>query len=340
MNTEKFDPNGVGIHNGRFISLPYTEKDAKIVMISVPWDATVSFADGTSKGPDNILNASVQLDLYQEEIPHAWKTGIYMRPPNSGWLKVNESLRANARAYIHFLENGGKLQEAPGMQAILDNINQACGNLNKMVYEQSLQILDEGKIPAVVGGEHSSPLGLIQALNERVGDFGILQIDAHMDLRQAYEGFEYSHASIFYNVLTKGYTKQLTQVAVRDFCEAEVAFAREYGVRVFTDRQLKEATYQGKNWHDQCEEIISALPEKVYLSFDIDGLTPHLCPHTGTPVPGGLEYAEAIYLIQQLAKSGRKIIGFDLCEVGGGSEWDGNVGARVLYDLCCWTGMG
>jgi agmatinase len=90
---------------------------------------------------------------------------------------------------------------------------------------------------------------------------------------------------------------------------------------------------------DQVKAILDCLPEKVYISFDIDGLDPKLCPHTGTPVPGGLELEEAFYLIKEVARSGRQIIGFDLCEVApGNDQWDGNVGARVLYRLASWSG--
>ena len=104
---------------------------------------------------------------------------------------------------------------------------------------------------------------------------------------------------------------------------------------MFDDWQLKDNTYSGMNWATQCEKIIATLPEAVYISFDIDGLTPEFCPHTGTPVPGGLDFNQAIYLIQTLVKAGKTIIGFDLCEVAPGEsgEWDGNVGARLLYKL-------
>jgi agmatinase len=175
-------------------------------------------------------------------------------------------------------------------------------------------------------------------MRENHGAFGVLHIDAHMDLRNAYEGFTYSHASIFNNAVNQGFLESLTQVGIRDYCDEEEQFAKEYQVNVFYDDKLKSASFEGISWRKQCDQIIKTLPEKVYISFDIDGLNPHLCPNTGTPVPGGLEFAEAIYLVKELVKSGRKIIGFDLCEVGGENDWDGNVGARVLYNLCNWAG--
>jgi agmatinase len=162
-----------------------------------------------------------------------------------------------------------------------------------------------------------------------------------MDLREAYEGFTYSHASIFWNVLQRKGITQLTQVGIRDYCEAEALFAKELAgrVAVFFDQQLQEQAFQGISWQEQCTRIIATLPEKVYISFDIDALDPKLCPNTGTPVPGGLSLPQALYLIKQLVSGGRTIIGFDLNEVGGlGCTWDGNVGARVLYKLCNWLG--
>ncbi len=104
----------------------------------------------------------------------------------------------------------------------------------------------------------------------------------------------------------------------------------------YYDQGIKDRQFKGDNWHKICQEIVAQLPENVYVSFDIDALDPKLCPNTGTPVPGGFDYFEAMHLIKVLATSGKKIIGFDLCEVAqgdDGSEWDGNVGARVLYRL-------
>jgi agmatinase len=100
---------------------------------------------------------------------------------------------------------------------------------------------------------------------------------------------------------------------------------------------MEKARFQGKTWHAQVQEIIAKLPQNVHVSFDIDGLTPELCPNTGTPVAGGLSLHESFYLLSEVRRSGRKIVSFDLCEVGP-SEWDGNVGARVLYKLAVLAG--
>jgi agmatinase len=105
---------------------------------------------------------------------------------------------------------------------------------------------------------------------------------------------------------------------------------------MFTEYGIRKDLFEGRKWKDICEDIVHELPEKVYISFDIDGLAPHLSPNTGTPVLGGFSLEEVVYLFEKILESGKKIIGFDLCEVAPGKdgEWDGNVGARVLYKLC------
>ena len=128
------------------------------------------------------------------------------------------------------------------------------------------------------------------------------------------------------------------QVAIRDYCHQEKQLVQDSKgrVKVFYDRDNRRRMYEGANWKQICDEIIKELPEKVYISVDIDGLDPKLCPNTGTPVPGGMEYEELMYLLNRIKESRKEIIGFDLCEVSPGEddEWDGNVGARVLYHLC------
>ena len=223
------------------------------------------------------------------------------------------------------------------MDSLLEEINHSCVELKTWVFEQTSALLREGKRVGIVGGEHSVALGYLEALARYAGEFGVLQIDAHQDLRVSYEGFIYSHASIFYNALDIKEMTKLVQVGVRDHCEEEVrrtAMLKDR-VHLWTAQNLREQQFGGKNFANLCKQIVAQLPERVYISFDIDGLDPVLCPNTGTPVPGGLQYQEAMFLLKTVVESGREIIGFDLCEVAGvGNEWDGNVGARVLYKLC------
>jgi agmatinase len=216
--------------------------------------------------------------------------------------------------------------------------------MSEWVYGQAAQALKRGQIPAVLGGDHSSPEGNIRAVSEACkGKVGVLHIDAHADLRVKYQGFERSHASIMHNVMTAPWKpEKLVQVAIRDFSQEEFALIRErQDISTFFDLYLKREGFEGKSWADSCAKIVEILPQQVYVSFDIDGLSPEYCPHTGTPVPGGLTFDQANYLIGSVVQSGRKIVGFDLNEVAPGEadEWDGNVGARLLYKMCGWAVM-
>ena len=142
------------------------------------------------------------------------------------------------------------------------------------------------------------------------------------------------------NVLRLDGVATIVQVGIRDFCEEEYERISSSGgrVRTFFDVQLAAARSRG-GFGDAIGTAVQALPESVYVSFDIDGLDPSLCPHTGTPVPGGLSFHEASALLGAVARSGRRIVGFDLNEVAPGDddEWDANVGARLLYKLIGWT---
>lgn len=327
---ENFDPNNPGVE-GHIYGLPFDQDTADVIIIPVPWDVTVSYHDGTHQGPQAILEASSQIDYYLPDHPDVWQKGIYMLPSDQNWQNINTQMRPVAKKYIKALESGEGLKP---YQQDLQQINKACEQLHQQVKAKAIQLLKAGKKVGLIGGEHSTPLGLMQALGEQT-DFGILQIDAHADLRVAYEGFTYSHASIMYNALKIPAVKKLVQVGIRDLCEAEVNFARsDERVAMFFDQQIKQQLFQGKPWVEICEEIVADLPQQVYISFDIDGLQPWLCPHTGTPVPGGLNFEEAVFLISTIRRSGRHIIGFDVCEVAPGSDdWDANVGARLLYQL-------
>ncbi len=332
-----FDPNGIGQTNGRFIGLPFNEKEAKVVLLPAPWDVTTSAAGGTSNGPELILEASYQLDLLDVDVPDAWKMGIFMRPVDANLVSLNMQMREKAIRVIDYLEGGGIPEENHNILAMYDEINDACERLNNWIYVQSKAILESGKLVGLVGGDHSTPYGYLKALGEMHENFGILQIDAHMDLRKAYEGFEWSHASIYHNTLTKikSVTK-LTQVGIRDYCEEELAFVEKHSdkISIFYDHLIRRQQFAGNTFERIVDQIIFSLPQKVYVSFDVDGLSPELCPNTGTPVPGGLSYQEAIFILKKLVASGRTIIGFDVCEVNGTVESiDGNVGARLVYKL-------
>lgn len=336
-----FNPNGIGAANGNLFGLPFDASDADLVIIPVPWEVTVSYGAGTARAPEAILAASPQLDLYDADYPDVWQRGMAMLPIDAAHLLQNDQLRADARRYIAFLENGGDIAQHADMQKICQTINQACADLRQSVKEQALILLHSGKKVGLLGGDHSTPLGLMEAVGEYYGHFGILQIDAHADLRHAYEGFTYSHASIMYNALQLPQVSHLVSVGVRDVCDAEVAIIKQTNKKAhaYYDWKIKQKVQIERrySWAEYCHKIMRRLPKQVYISFDIDGLDPNLCPHTGTPVAGGLAFAEAAYLLKTVVKSGKTIVGFDLCEVGiaDHTDWNANVGARILYKLSC-----
>jgi len=334
----QFDPNSVGILSNNIFGLPFNEEDAKLVLLPVPWEVTVSYSNGTARGPEQIFKASFQVDLLDPDVKDGWKKGFFMREPDKHMLLRSDYLRKEAELYIKFLTEGGDIGDNQFLKKTLVDVNTGTKVMNEWVYNQTLALLNKGKLVGLIGGDHSTPLGYYKAIGEKKGDFGILQIDAHCDLRDSYEGFKYSHASIMYNALNEvPQLKKLVQVGIRDYCEEELDYIADNKDRVttFFDKDIKEAQFEGEQWKDICDRIIASLPQQVYISFDIDGLDPKLCPHTGTPVPGGFEVAQIFYLFKRLLASGRQLIGFDLNEVSTShDEWDANVGARVLFKLC------
>lgn len=340
---KNFDPNGIGQLNDGMYGLPFTLDECETVLIPVPWEVTVSYGGGTAGGPQAILNASYQVDLYDPEVKDAWKKGIGLDPINEEILAKSDNLRRLAEKYIDALANGESPDDKE-LKKIASSVKEGALWLNDWVKNRVLHFINSGKKVGLIGGDHSTPLGMMQALAERYSSYAILQIDAHADLRNAYEGFEFSHASIMYNALKIRQVEKLVQVGIRDYCQEEVELIEKSKGRIktFYDRDIKHAQYNGDSWDRICNRIVSELPQNVYLSFDIDGLDPKLCPNTGTPVAGGFEAEQVLFLIEKVVKSGRKIIAFDLNEVSPdpeGSDWDANVAARLLYRIANLAAM-
>jgi agmatinase len=334
----QYDPNSVGNPDNNIFGLPSTENEARLIILAVPWEVTVSYNAGTARAPEHILNASLQVDLFDPDMVDAWKQGFYMRPVDKKVLTKSDYLRKEAELYINYISHGEIVAENKFMCKSLKEINAGSIFLNNWVYDQTRELLEKGKLVGLLGGDHSTPFGYIKAIAEKYPEFGILQIDAHCDLRVAYEGFIYSHASIMYNVLNEiEAVKKIVQVGIRDFCDEELEFIQNSNGRVKTyfDKEIKERLYEGETWKSIVDDIVSQLPQHIFVSFDIDGLDPKLCPHTGTPVQGGFEAEQIFYLLKKVQQAGKQIIGFDLNEIGvSQNEWDENVGARVLYKLC------
>lgn len=330
-----FNPSGQSLADTNIFGLPFTNQESDIIVVPVPWEVTVSYRGGTASGPKSIFEASPQVDLYDSDYPDFWKLGIGMAPISKELVAKNKLLRKKAEKCIDYLYNGGNPTDTAVAKTYAE-INKESVRVKDYVKKETTKWLNEGKMVCVLGGEHSTPLGFMEALAENTS-YSILHIDAHADLRKGYEGFEFSHASIQYHASKIKQIDRLVQVGIRDYSEEEAKSIEDSNGRIvaFSDLILKRNSYQGMPWKRQCKEIIKNLSKNVYVSFDVDGLNPSLCPHTGTPVPGGLEFEEVMALIETVVSSGKKIIGFDISEVAPGKndDWDATVGARALYRL-------
>ena len=332
-----FDPNSIGQLTGGMYGLPFTAEECETILLPVPWEVTVSYGGGTAGGPQAISEASYQVDLHDPFVPDAWKRGIALDVIDDAMRTRSDNARRIAERHIEALANGDDPNSGE-RQRDVRLVREESLWLNSEVKRRALGLLKSNKYVGLVGGDHSTPLGFMQAIAEAKGNFAILQIDAHADLRDAYEGFEFSHASIMFNALKIPEVQKLVQVGIRDYCEEELEVIRKSNGRVVTffDRDIKYAQYCGDTWDRICNRIVKELPGQVYLSFDIDGLDPKLCPNTGTPVAGGFETEQVLFLLEKVVGAGKKIVGFDLNEVSagdGGSDWDANVAARLLYRI-------
>jgi agmatinase len=333
-----FDPNAAAQPGSGVFGLFNSESDARVVLLPVPFDATTSYGKGAAKGPAAILEASRQVDLFDLETGRPYEAGIFMLEESSEVLAWNEEANGFSSRVI---DAAGNVAGDRELEAALAKTNELSARVNDFTHREAARLIKSGKVVGLVGGDHAVPFGCIRAHAEAYPGLGVLHFDAHADLRPAYEGFEWSHASIMNNVVRHCGVDKLVQVGIRDLSEEEYEqIAQSNGrIEAFFDVDLKRSQRRGEPWEEACARIASSLPHNVYISFDIDGLDPTLCPHTGTPVPGGLLFHEAMAVIEAVARSGRTIVGFDLNEVAPGpdDEWDANVGARVLYKLIGWT---
>lgn len=348
----EFDPNAAAVSDGLY-GLPHSPEDAHVVVVPVPFDATTSYRDGTRNGPAAVLAASAQVDLFDLDFGRPYARGIAMAPLGAGAPKAIAALNREARRHAEpVIAVGGEVAGKPRLVKALAEVNRLSARMNALVEETVAGLLARGRLAVVLGGDHSTPFGAIKAYAARHPGLGILHVDAHADLRDAYEGFAFSHASIMHNVATRigtaGGVATLVQVGIRDFCEAEYDFIAASGKggipRIVThfDARLQAEKMGGTPFTALADRIVADLPGAVYLSVDIDGLDPALCPDTGTPVPGGLALHELWELLRALRRAGKRIVGLDLNEVapsrttrraGWGADWNANVGARVLYKL-------
>jgi agmatinase len=341
LGAMSFDPNAAAQPGSGVFGLPHLESEALVVLVPVPWEATTSYGGGASEGPKAIREASAQVDLFDLDVERPYALGIHMLPEADPIVAANAAGKALAEKIVQ----AGGAGTDPELQKSLAGVNALSEQVNVWVESETSRLLDMGKIVGIIGGDHSVPYGALKALAARRRGFAILHFDAHSDTRRAYEGFVHSHASIMFNVLEDiPQVKKVVQVGIRDVCEAEIAYCKTQGqrVQIFSDRELVKRRHAGEPFARTVEAIVEELPQEVWVSFDIDGLDPRFCPHTGTPVPGGLDTSEVVAVLREVARTGRRIVGFDLNEVAPNlhdehDQWDGNVGARMLYKLIAFT---
>lgn len=313
-----FDPNNSGAEYAGLFALPFTVAEAAAVIVPAPWDATSSQERVASGAPDAVFAASKFVELYDPVYGAIYEAGIAIDT-------TNRDIEANNQSAIALQANS--VVDTAQLETI-------CKHVNGILYGQVAAHLHAGKRVGVLGGDHSVSYGSIKAHLERYPELGVLQIDAHCDLRSGLDGVRFSHASIMYNVIEDLRPASLVQVGVRGLCDFEADYARRTpGIKTFFDAELRSSRADGENWSTLCERIVNCLPDDVYISFDIDGLEPAACPRTGTPVPGGLAYNDALQLFYHLVNSGRTVVGFDLVEVGS-DAFDAGIGAHLLYQLC------
>jgi len=331
----QFDPDAAAAPGSGIYGLPHGPSDAFVHVLPVPYEATTSYRGGTSLGPEAVLAASHQVDLFDLETGEPWQRGIWMAPIDPRILAWNAEAQALAAPII---AQGGA---GDGDTRAVARVDELSARVNAYVHGATSAALEGGHLPVLLGGDHSTPFGAIQACAERFPGLGVLQLDAHADLRVAYEGFRWSHASICHNVLEEcPGVARLVQVGIRDLGSAEHArMQSDPRIHGVLDRDWSSARRKGR-LKALARATIAALPQDVYVTFDVDGLDPTLCPGTGTPVPGGLAWDEAMLVLRVLARSGRRIVGVDLNEVSPGpagdpegAAWDSMVGARLLYRL-------
>jgi agmatinase len=255
-----------------FLGLPGRYGDyrgARFAVLPIPYDSTTSFQVGTRNGPAAILAASRQVELFDEELEgEFYKAGV----------------------------------------ATLDPLMASMGGpaaMHEDVFAVARKVVRDGKFPIGLGGEHSITSGLVRAVMTRHKKLSVLQIDAHLDLRDAYEGTPFSHASVMRRVLDLG--AKVVPVGIRNVSLEEHRFVRKQKLDVLTARQC----HMEDDWMDR---MLSALGDTVYVTIDIDGFDPAYAPGTGTPEPGGLDWYDVTGLLRLVARE-KTIVGADIVEV-------------------------
>jgi len=330
------DPNALAVRDSGMFGLEFDAESSRFHIYSVPFEATTSFRQGTARGPLAILHASHQVELLDLEFGRPYEAGI-------AWMGEVEGIEElNRRA----CELTSSIRDASDSNRAVDvatqTVNEIGAEVNALVKSVTQLTLEQDKVPVILGGDHSVPFGAWSAAAEAHPGLGLLHFDAHTDLRSAYEGFTWSHASVVGNAVRElSGLERIVQVGVRDTCDEELSLiaASEDRIRTVFDHDWAHAKLEHQDLAAVARRHIAALPDRVWITFDIDGLDPTLCPNTGTPVPGGLDWRDVAIWLSELKRSGKRVVGIDLVEVAPGYDrplgegWDEIVAARLLYRL-------
>ena len=267
---------------------------ARVVVVPAPYDGTTCYRPGTREGPQAIIDASRNLELYDPELRRSpYRVGIHT-------LRAIEPVMGNAAGMVERIE------------------------------QVTSALLNRGKMVATLGGDHLTAIGAIRAHARRHPDLSVLQIDAHADLRDEYEGSRMSAATVMRRVLD--FCPHTAQVGIRSLSEPEAQLVEERNLPMWLASTIAEQTLRGRR--DWIEEVVGSLSDEVYVTFDIDGLDPSLVPGTGTPEPGGLGWYDVMALLSAVT-SRKRVVGFDLVELSPLIE--GHVGpvvaAKVVYKM-------
>ena len=271
-------------------------ESAALALVQVPYDGTTSYRGGARNGPAALMEASKQVELYDPELDATpAEVGIHTLPPL-------------------YPEYAGPAE------------------MVKSVQEVTAAVLADGKTPVMVGGEHSVTTGVVRAVAAHHREkLHVLQIDAHYDLRDAYEGTPYSHASVMRRLSEDGHT--IHPVGIRSVSPEEIAYAREAGIQAVMGSDL-----EGDHW---LEPLLERLGEPLYITVDVDGFDPSVIPGTGTPEPGGLGWYAGLRLLRR-AFAGRRVVGFDINELAPipGDNRSEYAAAKLLYKMIGYWAVG
>ena len=263
----------------------YSYEESSIVILPVPYDETSTYMKGADKGPDAVMEASVNLEFYDIETDsEAHKHGIFTLDP---------------------------VIEKSSPEALVS-----------AVHDRVARILEEGKFPVLVGGNHSVSIGAFSALAEKISNLTILQIDAHSDLRQEYEGSRFNHACVMARARE---VAPIVQMGIRSISAEELPFA---------DKNNLYPAYMLHNDKKLYSKALDSLSENVYITIDLDAFDPSLMPSTGTPEPGGPGYYEIMHFLRDVAFK-RNVAGFDVVELCPNpmNKMPDFVAAKVIYQL-------